>query len=403
MHSHPMKNTQQAKFDVTIIGAGAVGSALAIRLSEKGLKVALVDKNEQYPEVFKAERIGVAGVDRMKDLDVFKYAEPFMVRTPQVTNYRHSSKVLFQERSGDYAFHHHEYVRSLQNRALKTATFFQGTFDNVQAESWGKRVILKEGGDSINSRAVVIATGVGRDTQKKLNLEVESLGKNYSFIYGGNLYLDQKPKLDFPMNVFRNYHADKAVAYMLVFQLPECIRYNLFTYWDSKDPRRKRMNQGSDGICSMMEESIPYLKEVLGDFHTDEKTKGAAISLTRIHGSEKAEVFLAGDACGRTCPAYGYGLIKGMNDAYLLGEKLPEFLATPDAVPGYDQVADYTCDPVKIGYDEQGEFGSFDCRGRVLAKNHSSHIRKARTLATPGWAYPVVGYLRSLKPPAIPL
>ena len=62
-------------FDILIIGSGVVGSALAIKTSQLGYKVAIVDSKETFPNSFRHLSVNQKSKAFFNSLDVWKKIE----------------------------------------------------------------------------------------------------------------------------------------------------------------------------------------------------------------------------------------------------------------------------------------------------------------------------------------
>ena len=94
-------------FDLLIIGSGVVGSALAIKTSQLGYKVAIIDSRETFPNSYRHLSVNQKSKAFLNGIDVWKKIENSAFPYEQI-------KVWDQEGTGSVSYTHlraHETLR----------------------------------------------------------------------------------------------------------------------------------------------------------------------------------------------------------------------------------------------------------------------------------------------------
>jgi len=366
-------------YDVIIVGAGAVGAALAWNLSAGGYRVCVCDEQPAFPQLFRAEQASHRVVESFRELGVFAKAEPALTPMDYTAHFRngHMSRPTTEE---DYAMYYWKLVESLREGLDKATTLH---WERVVRVSTGGRVksVRLESGKVICGWLIVVASGGARDLQRTLGLHREVLWKHHSSTYAWNLELAEPARMNYPALVFQTSRPEHGYAYLVIFRVRDEVRANFFTYWKPGGERSRALTRGDSK--AVLGDTVEGLFEYLGDFEISSPVQAGIVSLTRVHGGLDAGVIRGGDAGGRVAPPTGLGLYRGLNDLRVLVDHIPGWLEGREV--SRQQMEAYYEDPRKTGFDEHAYAKCIYDRRLAVDRSPAWVARRLKGEYLPGW------------------
>lgn len=313
------------KYEVIVVGAGPAGSTAAKFLSEKGIKVLLIDKNK-----FPRDKPCGGGIP-IRVINRFKYIE--------------ENGLIDSYSCGGYAyFSSSKHKVTLQRNKPIYATILRKVFDydlvklaikSGAAFADGKRVkdvkihkdkvaIMLDDGTEIESQIVIGADGIWSTIAKKTGLG------QHSKIVGMclyNEYLMNSKLLD-------EYFTEKRLGYMH----HRVLGINGFGW---VIPKKEHLNIGIGEIRNLtkVSQEKTNLKEIYTRYINDlkknkfipldfpiDKPKGAVVPAYPLDRTYSNRIILCGDAAGLANPSTGagieYAMISGKIAAGVISEAL---------------------------------------------------------------------------------
>jgi squalene monooxygenase len=163
-------NTKKSQeFDVVVVGAGILGSAMATALGKQGKKVCLVERDWSEPDRIVGELLQPGGINALRELglvDALKGMDGIDVYGYSV--FAKDDKVLltYPDKEKGISFHHGRFVMNLRSAALynENVSCLEATVNNL---TWKKDVIVGvdisykngEKGVQISAPLTIIADG----------------------------------------------------------------------------------------------------------------------------------------------------------------------------------------------------------------------------------------------------
>ena len=331
--SIPDSNTQSL-WDVVVIGAGPVGLATMIELSQRGIRCLLVERNERVGAAPRAKTCNVRTCEHLRRWGIagqLRARAPFGIDYPSniVFATRLAGKLLarfenaFYCKPGRHDFYAEHAQWIPQYKLEETLLAHVNTFPCAQLRFNTEATELEQNEDSVTltlktaagiehvkSRYVVAADGAGSHIRTALDIRMSGVGA----LSKHRMMIFRSPELE-------HQHAlGPAVAYWLINgDTPSAMGpmddggrwYFGFTPRDGED---------GDALAALRRASgLDVEPEVLsvGDW-----TAWQLVADRYRTG----RVFLAGDACHLHPPYGGYGMNLGIGDAVDIGWKLAAVL-----------------------------------------------------------------------------
>ncbi|UZJ53272.1 hypothetical protein CBS101457_002592 [Exobasidium rhododendri] len=334
----------KAAYDIAIVGAGVVGSALAFALARSGRKVALFERSFKEPNRIVGELLQPGGVQALTLLgltDCLEGIDAVQVEGYQLFYETRSVPIPYPDESKQFqgkgitslsgkvegrSFHHGRFVQKLRNRARKQegVTSFEASVTKMIEDKEGRVLGVMarlEGGETIRIEAplTIIADGCNSNFRKANGSTIEPTKRSH-FVA---LELENAP-LPSP------HH-----GHVVLGPAGPTLLYQI----SSKDtrvlidvPGVKLLSQKTGELQSHIRNKvIPQLPEVLRPCVLKELEKGKELRSMpnsflppSMQGQSKKRkgVVLVGDAMNMRHPLTGGGMSVGLWDAVHLTNEL---------------------------------------------------------------------------------
>lgn len=332
--------------EVIVVGAGLAGASVSAVLGQQGRRVILVDPRPSCPPVFKAEKIDQEQVSLLRKFGLLEYVLPYSGRVRQVRK-GFDGRVFSTIKTEQYGIYYPDLVNALRAHLPTSVQCRMGRVETLANSEDVQRVKLATG-EEITSRLVVLACGVSRDLQARLQLRRRVIQKDQSYVFGFTIAAPEPHAFDFESLTYYSLDHSARIDYLTLFRIGETMRANLFVFRSSRDPWVREFIQQPD---RMLRRHLPKLEHVTGEFRVVSKVESGGGDLYRVEGEPQPGVVLIGDALQSVCPSTGMGLDKALTDVDVLSECVPRWLSTPGM--GTQKLAEFYDDSRKLATDLQ--------------------------------------------------
>jgi squalene monooxygenase len=169
MPSSLLNTKKSQEFDVVVVGAGILGSALATALGKQGKKVCLIERDWNEPDRIVGELLQPGGINALRELglaDAIKGMDGIDVYGYSVFTKDDKVLLTYPENEKGISFHHGRFVMNLRSYALyqENVSCLEATVNDLK---WKKDRIVGvdisykngEKGVQINAPLTIIADG----------------------------------------------------------------------------------------------------------------------------------------------------------------------------------------------------------------------------------------------------
>lgn len=313
--------------EITIVGAGIVGSSLACLLSKQGIKVTLIDrgsplsipKSSKLPD--RTLALNLSSIDLFKELNIWnelnKQSTPFTRMF--VWDSKGSSPLEFL--AEEIKKKELGYVIS-NNRILKSLNKYIQDSPEItlrqQTELSGINVNEKEvsisflGGEKINSELIIGADGINSTLRKKAKI------KTRTWSYDQRAFVAELKTEKFHDYTAWQIFTPKGPIALLPFDLIE--GSNISLVWSAEiDYAEKLQKLTKKEFVKELEEKT---EQILGKI--DLKTEIRSFPLNQLHAKNyfSERIALVGDSAHSFHPLAGQGLNIGLSDVTSLSDVL---------------------------------------------------------------------------------
>jgi 2-polyprenyl-6-methoxyphenol hydroxylase-like FAD-dependent oxidoreductase len=330
--------------DVAIMGAGLGGSLAAAILGRAGYDVTLVDLHAVYPPDFRVEKIAGDQVALMRKLGFLDAIAAQATRVDEIVNAA-SGRVLDRSAGEHYSIVYGDIVKVARAQIPPNVRFIVGRAADIETSADRQRVTLS-GGDVVDARLVILATGQGDVLRQKLGIRREVVFPKHSLSFGFTLAPTALPA-GFQALTYYGEQRDHRIDYLTLLPLGDTLRANLFTFCDHRDRWARAFR---DEPKRMLLQVLPGLARFLPDFEVVGKVQLFMMDLSVVADHVRDGTVLIGDAFQTSCPAAGTGVSRLLVDVdRLCNGHIPGWLATPGM--GADKIARFYADPAKRAAD----------------------------------------------------
>jgi 2-polyprenyl-6-methoxyphenol hydroxylase-like FAD-dependent oxidoreductase len=356
----PSGSSQNRLYDVIVVGAGAVGAALAWKLAEAGYRVCVCEESWELAPALRVEHLSHPVISLARELGLFERIRPVLVPLDSAAHFRNGNLVRANP-EGPYVVPYDQLVTSLRRGLGKVTTVVEDSVVEVLAQGRVKNVRLQSG-QVLCGWMVVVATGAEGRQADQLGLTRSVLCPDYSLSFAWEMELDDPERMSHASLIFRSTHTHHGYGSLKLFDCGDRrIRANFLTYWKPGENRHVAMKSGKavEVLSRTVEGLLPYL----GPFRITSQIEESITHLTRVQGGEEAGLLLAGDASGQAAPSGSAGLRKGWNDVRILAELMPRW--ERESRSGQESLSLYYSHAAKHGVD--GEALARSLRERKVA------------------------------------
>ncbi|MGH1471975.1 MAG: FAD-dependent oxidoreductase [Cellvibrionaceae bacterium] len=334
-------------FDTIIIGAGLSGLCLAHQLANQGIRCAILDRKEVYPNNFRADKLEHNQIAALRKAKLDQFIVPKSEPIGHIKSYR--SGILEDVDTIDqYGFSYPATVNNLRENLPAQAHFEVATVVKIENSATAQKITTRSG-KIISAKIIVMSTG-GNESATKLvsirrKLDPELTSLNFGFDVART---DKKP---FDFRGF-NYHSEdptRGVDYVTFFLIGNDMRVNIFSQWDAKDERATAMRKNP---IEEMSKYFEKLYDYVGDIDVITKVQVFPTHFYRAKDHIQPGLVVIADEYQSVSPATGRGLDKLTTDVALLSQKyIPEWLRAEKA--DKVDIAKYYKDKEKIKIDQR--------------------------------------------------
>ena len=322
-------SNENKTIDVLIVGAGPVGTALAIDLVRRGLNTRIIDKAEKSFDGSRAKGVQPRTLEVLQDLgavdDVLKLSSdypllgihlgPFTIPWRMMSNGKRTSDIpypntrLIPQFNTDGALH-------ARLKALGHTVDFNTEFTDLTQDDDKVTVNVSgpDGPEQIYARYVVGADGGASPVRKQLGIKF--IGSTHE---EDRMIIVDSQTTGLSLNRWHIWPG-KSGQFIAACPLPHS---NLFQWMIRLSPSEQPDLELS-AINQRVQKRIRNSKIVLHDIQWKSVFRP---NIRLAENYRKGRVFLAGDAAHAHTPAGAQGLNTGVQDAYNLGWKLEQALA----------------------------------------------------------------------------
>ena len=332
--------------DVAVVGAGFVGSLVAIKAAELGLSVRAFDLQAEYPPRFRAEKLETDQYEGLERLGLIDLVEPRgSPLVDQVVVFRGKTRKVVRctkHRGMDYQ----ATVNRLRAHLKTLAPLSIGPISKVEDTRQGTRITDAEGG-AWTARLAVAATGASVFMRNALALAPPAPGTMISTSIG--FFVRPETSGDFCMEAFNAYPSRfvPGLQYATFFPVGNETRVNVFTCWPPAGSEARAFRR--DPIASLRR-YFPVLDDAVGPMALSSTPQLVTTEYYRQNTDHLTSTVLVGDEYQSVSPATGMGISKCVTDAEVLTGLLPQLVKDPSA--RLDLSAFYN-DPRKQVVDEK--------------------------------------------------
>jgi 2-polyprenyl-6-methoxyphenol hydroxylase-like FAD-dependent oxidoreductase len=333
--------------DIAIVGGGLAGSLAAAVLARAGHRVALIDKRAVHPDEFRVEKIGGPQLEMLRRLGFIDALANAACRYDRVLNVR-EGKVVDVSVSQAYGLPYADLVAMARSQLPGPSSLI---VDDVTAISCSDDIQHLElaSGRRIDTRLVVLATGMAGALGYKLGIKRRVLAERHSVSFGFTIARQDGAPFDFEALTCYGERTADGVDYLSLFPVRAGMRANLFMFRDPTDPVMRELRRDTKATLQRL---LPGLQPFLGDFRVTDRVQNWVMDLSVVEGHLQPGMVLIGDAFQTNCPAAGTGVARLLVDVErLCTEYAPRWLAT--AGMGTEKISQFYSDSDKIAADQQ--------------------------------------------------
>lgn len=333
-------------FDVIVLGAGAVGAALAWKLAADGYRVCICEESREPARTFRAEHLSQQTVALCRDLGLFERLKPLLSPLDFTAHFR-NGRVHQVTADEDYSVSYERLVNTLRLGLERVATLFQEPVVRVSTQGRVKSVRLQSG--RVVCGWMVVATGEGGKAEWMPGLREEMVWREHSVSFAWDMELAEPARMKYPALVFQTTRTGPAYELLRIFRRGEKVRANFFTFWEGSDARRRELAHGD--AAGALTGAVEGLADYLQEFRLVSEVEEWPVSLTRVRGGARAGILLVGEAGGALAPVSEIALCRGLHDVKVLAELAPGWLRERQLTP--EVLVEFEEHPAKRTFDEE--------------------------------------------------
>ncbi|WP_246683590.1 NAD(P)/FAD-dependent oxidoreductase [Labrys sp. KNU-23] len=346
---------QMQQTDIVIIGGGLAGVSAATALSRRGYDTTLISARDQHPPDFRAEKLGQAQMELLRQVGLDATASAQMTAFDGVWLYRFGRRVE-QGGAREYGSDYADLVNALRRALPAEVRSVVAKVTEIDCGPDRQHIILSDG-QSFKCRLVIVATGLGDTIRKKIGVDKQVVSPAHSLCCGFDL-ARARNDFPFPSLVWTGERFDDRISYLTLFPIGDKVRANLFVYRDFAEEWTRRFR--ADPRAGLRE-VMPNLERTFGPIEVVGPVITRPIDLVRVSNPQRDGVVLVGDAFCVVCPITGTGIDKALTDVdRLCNVHIPRWFESP-GMP-LAKIAQYYADPVKVARDESAMKMSLDSK-----------------------------------------
>jgi 2-polyprenyl-6-methoxyphenol hydroxylase-like FAD-dependent oxidoreductase len=370
--------------DIVIVGAGLAGTTAAAVLGRQGWRITLVDPNQAFPAVFKAEKIEPDQVALLRKFELLDLILPRAGSIREVRAY-YNGRFFGSSNTEQYGIYYSDMVNALRVHLPSTVQFVPKRVMQIKNSTDLQRVLLDDG-QELTCRLIVLACGLNASIPLSLGLKRSYIQKHQSVALAFTIaHLDKSP-FSFDSITYYSVTPKLGIDYLTLFPTGNTMRANLFAFPAINDPWvRKFIQNPTEGV----QKCFPGLQRVIGNMEITSKVENALIHLYRTEAEPPPGVAVIGDAGENVCPSTGMGLTKIFTDVDVLSsECVRSWFST--AGMGVEKLASFFNHPDKCAVDKRALQNAFYRRQASIGLSLRWRIHRSRLHMSMRWKKPSV-------------
>ena len=314
-----------AHTDVAIIGAGLAGTGIAHCLARRGMDVVLIDRQEKYPDLFRAEKIEANQAAIFRSLGLLEMRVPHRPPIGSTLSLNAGELKTF-DTVEQYGFRYDDTVNAM--RAALPASVRRETGRVATIAAGGRPRVEMQEGPAIVAPLLVIATGGSAGLVESLGMQrgpshsLRSLSIGFDIAPVGRDRFAFHPYLGFDYFLPRS---DDLVDFVTIFAIGDAMRVNVFTQWE---PRDERVRSFLAAPIASLERYFPNLTSHTGAFEVASRVQSVPTEFFRLRHLDVPGVVVVGFEFQSVSPTTGTGLTKlGTDIDVLCNDCVPRWFA----------------------------------------------------------------------------
>lgn len=334
------------QLDIAIVGAGFAGLNLAHALRNSSLAVAVIDKRETFPDIFRAEKIEPHQAEMMREIGTLKYRTP--KSDPIGTTLNVSGEHVYNvDTVEQYCISYSSTVNTMRENLPEDVSFLNHAVSKIEPGTLSR--ILLDNGDVLRARLVVLACGLDAELSDSLDIQRTQSQELASLTFG--FFIKRADLSDFDFNGLNYFLPEQEdnVQYITIFPIGERMRANVFTQLKRSDTLAKELRNDT---LATIDRLFPRLDDYLGRVVLDSKVQVMPTHYYSLFRQDVPGVVAIGDSFQSVSPATGSGLSKVLTDVQMLSQTyIPEWFKK-DSISAADVSAFYK-DKRKVTIDRR--------------------------------------------------
>ena len=311
---------------IAIIGAGFSGLSLAHALRQCEADVVLIDRNDNCPDIFRAEKIEPDQSDLLRELGILGFRQPKTSPIGETLNYNGENYKKF-DTVEQYGISYSQTVNNLRSNLPDSIRVVNQTVVNIDNSSNEQKIFFSDK-TSLNANLVVVCTGGGEKLISRLGIKRKLNSNLRSLSFGFDI--ERQDGADFNFNGFNYFLSSNIndVHYITIFPIGERMRVNLFTRLYPTDVLVKQIKLNT---IHSLKSIFPGIFEQIGDIKVVSKVQVMPTAFYRLKNPVRSGIVIISDDYQSVNPATGTGLSKVLTDVKVLSQKyIPHWLDAGD-------------------------------------------------------------------------
>jgi 2-polyprenyl-6-methoxyphenol hydroxylase-like FAD-dependent oxidoreductase len=330
--------------EIVIVGGGFAGCAAAIALAGEGRKIVLIESSPTIPDLFRAEKLAGDQLPLLEELGLLDDFKAASTPVEEFVNIR-GRHIVDISRQLQLNMLYRDMIEVLRKRMPAQVAIRYDRVEDIATGEDRQRVTLA-GGDTIEPRLVVLATGHGEALRRKLGLQRVRAHSQQTISVAFTLTPPAGGGFRFQSLTAYGERQGDRVDYISLFPIGANMRANLFLFSDIEDRRLKAIDvRGMPALFEL----LPGLRPWIGDCGWVGDFASFPVELCKVENVVRPGLVVIGDAFRTSCPAVGTGLSCALVDVVCLRERVGHWFATPGM--GAEKIAAFYGAPRKMARD----------------------------------------------------
>ncbi len=354
--------------EIVVVGGGFAGCVAAIALAGEGRKVALIESSPTIPDLFRAEKLAGDQLPLLEELGLLDDFKAASTPVEEFVNIR-GRHIVDISRQLQLNMLYRDMIEVLRKRVPAQVAIRYDRVEDIVTGEDGQRVTLA-GGETIETRLVVLATGHGEALRRKLGLQRVRAHSRPTVSVAFTLTPPADGFRFQSLTAYGERQGDR-VDYISLFPIGADLRANLFLFSDIEDRRLKAIDER--GMPALFE-LLPGLRPWIGDCGWVGDFASFPVELCKVENVVRPGLVVIGDAFRTSCPAVGTGLSCALVDVVCLRELVGRWFATPGM--GAEKIAAFYGAPRKMARDFSTHALAFRRRKAVTDESRAGEFRQ---------------------------